>query len=1194
MKRALLCILSICSLPLCYAQTNQENKNAIWNITPPSPTAASITSNLATSNNAFTGKVSVSLPLFKAKGIELNVPIELSYNSNGIKISENAGWVGTGWSLSAGGTISRTVYGRPDEHPNGYYAMKKWIDSSTVNTNSTKYALINSAIGKFDLQPDIYNMSICGISGSFVTTDGVNFHTIPSSDIIICKTSLGGFEITDDKGVKYIFDSNNKEYFVNTDPWFDSNSSYSSSWNLSKIISPNNNDTIYFYYKNTLEIIYNHPPQSISVKTSGTLNNKDCSPINTDLPIQNSMSSKIAYQTQKLSKIETKFTSIHFNHNDRKDIDGGSSLLSQICVYQKQTNKLLEKYNLKYKYFGDTSNIQNSHINARLFLIGISKISEQQNIQSITHTFSYYNPELLPPKNSYSIDHWGYYNGKNNQYLIPIQQINGTSYGYANRSTDTSLVKYGMLQSITYPTGGKTVFEYESNDYYTSSTSTNNQQKSITNKAITPLSNKTNTCYQNDVSFTINNAQNILVSTNIFVEDSANECDGVTSTNAYILNDSGIIVYQGGYGTYSGNESVYLTPGSYHIICSKTSPRDLSEITVTYNEETTTLSDKEYGGGIRVKSISSIGNTTLKKQYKYVDKNGKSTGILLAGYPNYTSTEKRPIVSMVIDKNVIVGECQYTTINSSSGNDLYMIQGGYVGYSSITEIADNPQNGYVEKDYKINNVSTNQSFPYPPVIIPEWKNGLILEERFYNKTNELISKQKYYYKNVDFSNKIKGLKCGIILNSLPCDPILSEIALAPYSITLGYTQNIAKVSQQIYKSIIVSDSTYYYFNEPSIENNILPLHFYPIKEITLKSNGDLKTITSKYAADFKNNYLFNDEYSRGIESLISKHMTGTILERAILNKSAINSEIKATSSELFLYKKSPTNKVQLEKILNLKTIPNSPLTNLKITNGIISFDPNYYSSISIEKYDDSNRVLEVKERNGIVTSYIWSAYTSIPIFKGTSITHNQLYEITRNSLNYLGIASLDNLILEQTYSQTSNSQTLYNNLNSSIRNQTRNLNAQILSYLDYESKGIVQRYDAKNLQHSFNYDCLGRLSTIYENGKIASNFGYEYYSNQTPPVTPPTFLTVSKSDLTFGWLQESQAVAVSSSASWSVTSKSGTFITVSQPDSGTLSITCSKNMGASERTGQVVLSNGTSTVTVTVSQGVDPSIYSQI
>jgi len=66
----------------------------VHQIIPPSPTAASLGKygNIPVSN--YTGIPNISIPLYTIKSGEIELPITLSYYSSGIKVSEEASWVG--------------------------------------------------------------------------------------------------------------------------------------------------------------------------------------------------------------------------------------------------------------------------------------------------------------------------------------------------------------------------------------------------------------------------------------------------------------------------------------------------------------------------------------------------------------------------------------------------------------------------------------------------------------------------------------------------------------------------------------------------------------------------------------------------------------------------------------------------------------------------------------------------------------------------------------------------------------------------------------------------------------------------------------------------------------------------------------------------------------------------------------------
>ena len=85
------------------------------------------------------------------------------------------------------------------------------------------------------------------------------------------------------------------------------------------------------------------------------------------------------------------------------------------------------------------------------------------------HEFEYQDGSL-PSKNSKAQDLYGYYNGKdNNRHLIPnFMQVEWTFQSHfddysGDRSLNFNGLKRGVLTKIKYPTGGKTLFDYEPN-----------------------------------------------------------------------------------------------------------------------------------------------------------------------------------------------------------------------------------------------------------------------------------------------------------------------------------------------------------------------------------------------------------------------------------------------------------------------------------------------------------------------------------------------------------------------------------------------------------------------------------------------------------------------------------------------------------------------------------------------------------
>ncbi|MEW7278451.1 hypothetical protein ABW636_07630 [Aquimarina sp. 2201CG1-2-11] len=81
---------------------------------PVSPNAASLGKFGTFPVNKNLGTTNISIPLYTIKQGDIEIPISLSYNAtSGIRVNEEASWVGLGWTLNAGGAIVRNVKGQP-------------------------------------------------------------------------------------------------------------------------------------------------------------------------------------------------------------------------------------------------------------------------------------------------------------------------------------------------------------------------------------------------------------------------------------------------------------------------------------------------------------------------------------------------------------------------------------------------------------------------------------------------------------------------------------------------------------------------------------------------------------------------------------------------------------------------------------------------------------------------------------------------------------------------------------------------------------------------------------------------------------------------------------------------------------------------------------------------------------------------
>ncbi len=460
------------------------------NVIGPSPTVAALEKFTEIPVGHYTGTPTVNVPIWNVQGRSLSVPISLSYHGSGVKVDDLPGWVGSNWALNAGGVISRTMRGKPDELSGvGYldlnhefpdptedpYVLETFIDASLEDW------VENATNGVTDLEPDIFTFNFGGMSGKFVFGEDDEIYTIPYQPLDIERTLLDGntrWEIKTESGMTYVFGTRDdghvaiEQTFVES--IFDGNENimpaYESSWYLVEIIAPFETDRIKFTYAPN-NILYDVEKTERKYVAFATGNLEECIGTHTKYgAVSVSVSSK------RLSQIETSKTIVNFNiHEGREDTKGGSGCyLTSVEVLEKESEELIRQFDLSYSYFESTGGVcggESAYLCKRLRLDSVTESFDLCN-RKPPYVFVYDENESLPPRFSFAQDHWGYYNGHNeNTSLVPstvvgddLILVNG-----ANRDPDVTpeqnYLKAGSLIEVIYPTGGSGNYTYESHDY---------------------------------------------------------------------------------------------------------------------------------------------------------------------------------------------------------------------------------------------------------------------------------------------------------------------------------------------------------------------------------------------------------------------------------------------------------------------------------------------------------------------------------------------------------------------------------------------------------------------------------------------------------------------------------------------------------------------------------------------------------
>lgn len=464
-------------------------------IIPPTPEAAALGKYGNVPVNLFTGTPNISLPLYQLKGNSLSLPIQLSYNAGGFNPQEIAPWTGLGWSLNAGGIITRSVNGNPDVATN-YFISPSPLVVPNQTADPFGYFEHMEAIrkGYKEAQPDVYYYNFAGQSGKFLIKPDGEILKKEKNNYIITANIGGSMVIVDEKGIRYEF----TQFEVSTMQADDISAdvsvltfNYPSTWYLTRIVSADGFEEIGFtYYTTPFEhyqfINYAQAEAAVyeeTIPASGA-------PVFTG-PVSKTSQPPVVRTKRKylrqitFTKASQLITYIDFESavDQRLDLDHsitgfpGERLLNSIKVYTSKTGTgftLSKQFNFNFGYFANSGNPGWNY--KRLRLNSVQEIPVMAGTFTPPPTLFQYNDNgLMPMLSSTEMDHWGFYNmGFGDIALVPNHSITNGVFDItaSNRQPTLAGSSAFLINKITYPTSGYTSFEYELNQALNPGTST--------------------------------------------------------------------------------------------------------------------------------------------------------------------------------------------------------------------------------------------------------------------------------------------------------------------------------------------------------------------------------------------------------------------------------------------------------------------------------------------------------------------------------------------------------------------------------------------------------------------------------------------------------------------------------------------------------------------------------------------------
>ena len=765
--------------------------HSLNNVIPPAPNAAAIGKFGDLPIGPSTGIPSVSVPIYSYKNSngELNMDISLNYHGGGVRVDEVASDVGIGWALNAGGVISRSMRGIPDELE--YYGfinaglLPATELAGNYRTTSTYWGNVDA--GVIDGQPDIFSFNMADKSGKFMFGKRNDFLMLTSSKVKVEKV-IGNapgmtsnpviikFILTDEIGRKYIFDA--LESSLATGPTWTATKHFVSSWYLTKIIAPFYTDSISISYENVYYEYIVGESESYTIGISNPVDPMGSRPS----AVSNTAQAIAGKRVKTITFPNSTIVDFSYDTNQRTDlpqlgVGAGLFRLKKITISNGASSR---GYNLYHDY----------SLN-RLTLLKVLPFNQAGEDKG--YSFEYHGgitPTPLPARLSLSQDHWGYYNNNSfgripQEYFVDGQDgANARLLNGADREVDLDRVKVGSLTKVYYPTGGYTQFEMEANKA--------EDARIKRSFYIKPNPNVTSNEYiycqsgsTTSENFTVNPDPNTNVSFDVSFNWGSNTCNGSCKMVLELWNSSNQILSSEEI-PISGNElTVYHSFSRYNMasgtytwkvyIQGVDNYAEYVAVTATeIHQQPAVLTQvyKPYIGGLRVKKIQDFDGINAvpatSREFEYLKDDEVTTSGTIASYPVYSY-----LVRYAFRGGGLVGEIQETYYEGNSDPNSIVrasspnltspaVNGSIVAYSRVTEKIKNngKSNGKIVRyftSFEDHPVNEQNAFPYTPPEYKDWSYGLLKKEIIY-KEDGLPVKQTVneYDHKLDNSYELDG------------------------------------------------------------------------------------------------------------------------------------------------------------------------------------------------------------------------------------------------------------------------------------------------------------------------------------------------------------------------------------------------------------------------------------------------------
>ena len=1096
MKLILTVILSLWSIfisaqniaPISSSKGDNLDFPAISTIQPIEPTFTSLGKYGVYGMNYSKGLPNITIPLYEIKSGDLTIPLILTYQGGGIKVSQEATWVGLGWDLSYGGQKTRVVNGFPDEVEPLAEQRPSATDIGNYiwenNTDMYNFYLQQLSSGTFDYSyaPDEFYYTIGSESGKYIG-EGVEI-MIPYQPIKIIPFSN---QIINARGDLFSFTDGD---VTKTRDASHSFPEYISAWYIEKIESLNKH-----------VISYTYQPDGVFV------NNKDLGYYESVLARYSiGQITQTTYHPMRVAGMPLTVTSrkpeyiyfdggrLFFELSSREDIT--LKKLSSISIEYLNVNNaytLLKKILFEYSYKDN-----------RLML---DRVIERANDGSVKLIGEFeYDPTALPAKDSFNYDYSGYSNGEINSTPIPAQIFtdkngNKKNIGGANKDAHESDAKGSILTTVKYPTGGKSVFTWENHKYsgrpinsydietynndmdstVTLSVSTCNAEEEDMPHLVYPIIRDSLSCQHSYREFTCGETLWAEVTCNIGMtvgDNPLHEKYDWCILKIIDLTDNNKAIY-----TFSKRAKATVLRETANIQFKSGHRYSLSALTNCYNasgymdvefKQKRAVPPPQAGKrifsyfGLRIKEItnySSNDQVMNRKVFSYMQSSDttRSSGYLAnLDHPRYVLS-KTGIKGIYHDKDCNLQETINTFFYDKPLAGLTP-DNIYYEYVQVKDISSNGNNGVTKYQFR---KSFDESFGIQvPLISTVSDRGQLLNEQIYDNRNNKMEETTFYYgidSRIDKSSKGFKLLATTSLDDGGCSPI--------YGLTLSLSDMYIPVDYSYHMHWLRQDSIIKY-EYKNVSN--------PIKTSTIYSYNDIKScLPTKVTVGTSINSqksIMTTKYPTQLSDPVSLAMT---------DKNFICQ---------YIVKENHTDNILLSKQINKysqgigSTAGLFLLDSIMVQNGTMPAE----KEVNISKYNGYNNILQYETHTKMPNVYLWGYKNKHVVAEIKNVTYAQVLEV-------LGQTLVDRVA---SASVPSDADILAIN---SLRNNTSILkDMQITTYTYRPLIGMLTSTSPSGVTTYYDYDLFGRLKETYiyknnivstDNKQIIQSYNY-HYQNQ--------------------------------------------------------------------------------------------------